>query len=73
VLYHGMEFFVNLDHVEQPDLGYFLEIKSRTWSRSDAERKAQVTNELITFLGASPAETVLQDYVEFVEKSGDAA
>jgi len=73
VLYHGMEFFINLDRVEQPDLGYFLEIKSHTWSRSDAERKAQVTNELITFLGASPTETVSQDYVEFVEKSGDAA
>ena len=69
----GMEFFINLDHVEQPDLGYFLEIKSRTWSRSDAERKAQVTNELITFLGASPTETVSQDYVEIAEKNGDAA
>jgi 5-methylthioadenosine/S-adenosylhomocysteine deaminase len=73
VLYHGMEFFINLDRVEQPDLGYFLEIKSRTWSRGDADRKAQVTNELITFLGASPAETVSQDYVEIVEKNGDAA
>jgi 5-methylthioadenosine/S-adenosylhomocysteine deaminase len=73
VLYHGMEFFINLDRLEQPDLGSFLEIKSRTWSRSDAERKAQVTNELITFLGASPAEAVLQDYVEYAEKNGDTA
>jgi 5-methylthioadenosine/S-adenosylhomocysteine deaminase len=73
ILYHGMEFYVNLDRVEQPDLGYFLEIKSRTWSRSDAERKAQVANELIAFLGASPAETVTQDYVEIVEESGDAS
>ena len=73
VLYHGMEFYVNLDRVEQPVLGYFLEIKSRTWSRGDAERKAQVTNELITFLGASPAETVAQDYVEIVEEGGDAS
>ena len=73
VLYHGMEFYINLDHVEQPDLGYFIEIKSRTWSRSDAESKAQVANELITFLGTSPTETVSQDYVEIVEQSGDAA
>jgi 5-methylthioadenosine/S-adenosylhomocysteine deaminase len=73
VLFHGMEFYINLDRVEQPDLGTFLEVKSRTWSRNDAERKAQVTNELLTFLGASPAETVLQDYVEFAEKIADAA
>jgi 5-methylthioadenosine/S-adenosylhomocysteine deaminase len=73
VLYHGMEIYINLDRVEQPDLGYFLEIKSRTWSRNDAERKAQVTNELITFLEASPTETVSQDYVELVEKRGDAS
>jgi 5-methylthioadenosine/S-adenosylhomocysteine deaminase len=73
VLYHGLEFYINIDHVEQPDLGYFIEIKSRTWSRTDAEQKAQVTNELITFLGASPAGTVTQDYVELVESGGDAA
>lgn len=72
-LYHGMEFYINLDRVEQPDLGYFLEIKSRTWSRVDAERKAQVAQELIAFLGASPAETVAQDYVEIMEDSGDAS
>jgi 5-methylthioadenosine/S-adenosylhomocysteine deaminase len=41
VLFHGIEFFVNLDHVTQPALGYFLEIKSRTWSRRDAEHKAR--------------------------------
>jgi len=73
VLYHGMEFYINLDHVEQPDLGHFIEIKSRTWSRSDAETKARVTNELITFLGSSSTETVAQDYIEIAEKSGDAA
>ncbi len=73
VLYHGMEFFVNLDQIEQPDLGYFLEIKSRTWSRLDADRKAQVTHELIAFLGVSPIEMVSQDYVELAETSGDAS
>lgn len=73
VQYHDFEFYVNLDRVEQPDLGYFLEIKSRTWSRIDAERKAQLTNELCTFLGASPAETVAQDYVEIVEQGGNAS
>ena len=68
-----MEFYVNLDQVGPPDLGYFLEIKSRTWSRVDAERKAQVAQELIAFLGASPAEIVAQDYVEILEETGGAS
>lgn len=66
IRYKDTEFFVNLDHVEQPELGYFLEIKSRTWSRKDAERKAQLVNELIALLGASPQETVSEDYIEIV-------
>jgi 5-methylthioadenosine/S-adenosylhomocysteine deaminase len=68
VLYHGLELYVNLDQIEQPDLGCFIEIKTRTWSRLDAERKAQVAQELIALLGVSPAEMVSQDYVEIMEK-----
>jgi 5-methylthioadenosine/S-adenosylhomocysteine deaminase len=67
VIFHGMEFFINIDQVTQPDLGYFLEIKSRTWSRSDAENKAQAAIELISYLGVSTAETVTSDYVEIVQ------
>jgi 5-methylthioadenosine/S-adenosylhomocysteine deaminase len=60
--YKGTEFYLNIDEVEKPDLGRFLEIKSRTWSRRDAERKAEMVAELITVLGASPDETVTDDY-----------
>jgi len=67
VLFQGTEFFINLDRVDSPELGYFLEVKSRTWSRSDAQHKAQIAAELIRFLGASPEETVTQDYIEIVE------
>jgi len=67
VRYQGTEFFINLDKVIKPDLGYFLEIKSRTWSRQDADHKSQLVAQLITFLGASPAETVTSDYIELVE------
>ena len=67
ILFHGTEFFVNLDRVEKPDLGYFLEVKSRTWSRRDAEYKAQVATELIRFLDVSPESTVAKDYLELVE------
>ncbi len=64
VKYEGTEFFINVDHLNKPDLGYFVEIKSRTWSRQDAERKSSLAAELITFLGASPAEAIGADYIE---------
>lgn len=68
VLYKGTEFYINLDRVDTPDLGTFLEVKSRTWSLRDAEHKAILGTELIEFLGASPEESEIQDYVEIVEK-----
>ena len=67
VLFQGTEFYINLDHLEKPDLGYFLEVKSRTWSSRDAQHKASLAEGLITFLGASPEKTVAKDYIEFVE------
>jgi 5-methylthioadenosine/S-adenosylhomocysteine deaminase len=46
IRYKDTEFFVNLDEMKEPQLGYFLEIKSRTWSRKDAELKAQLAQSL---------------------------
>jgi len=66
--YKNTQFFVNLDTFEKPDLGHFLEIKSRTWSRKDAERKAEYSIELIEFLGAAGSETVTRDYIEIIEE-----
>jgi 5-methylthioadenosine/S-adenosylhomocysteine deaminase len=68
VLYEGTEFFINLDRVDNPYLGFFLEVKSRTWSRSDAENKAQIATRLMQFLGAAEESTVAQDYLELVEQ-----
>ena len=68
VRYKDEEFFINLDRVDTPDLGYYLEIKSRTWSRLDAEDKAQWTTELITLLGGSLEKTVTKDYVEIADE-----
>jgi 5-methylthioadenosine/S-adenosylhomocysteine deaminase len=68
IRYKDTEFFINLDRVEKPDLGTFLEIKSRTWSRKDAERKASLTSELLALLGAENENTVTQDYIEIVTK-----
>ena len=67
ILFRGTEFYINLDQVTKPDLGTFLEVKSRTWSKRDAEHKAELTTELIKFLGASPEGSVAQDYIEIVE------
>jgi 5-methylthioadenosine/S-adenosylhomocysteine deaminase len=66
VLFHGTEFYINLDRVDHPALGYFLEIKSRTWSRRDAQYKAQVITELIHSLGSSVEKGIDQDYLEMI-------
>jgi 5-methylthioadenosine/S-adenosylhomocysteine deaminase len=66
VRYKDEEFFINLDQMVDPELGYFLEIKSRTWSRKDAEHKARLTNELLALLGASDGELVTEDYIDLV-------
>jgi 5-methylthioadenosine/S-adenosylhomocysteine deaminase len=67
--YKEEEFFVNLDEMKEPQLGYYLEIKSRTWSRKDAEHKAQLTNELLALLSASSGETVTEDYIDIVSEA----
>jgi 5-methylthioadenosine/S-adenosylhomocysteine deaminase len=71
VLFQGTEFYINLDRVDQPSLGFFLEVKSRTWSRRDAEHKARVATDLIEFIGASPDKAVTQDYPDIVEGATD--
>jgi len=66
ILYKGTEFFVNLDQMIEPQLGYYLEIKTRTWSRKDAEHKAQLASELLSVLGTSGGEKVTEDYIDIV-------
>jgi 5-methylthioadenosine/S-adenosylhomocysteine deaminase len=67
IQYKGVDFYINLDTLVNPDLGHFLEVKSRTWSRDDAERKSQLIAELIDYLGASSEKAETQDYPEIVE------
>lgn len=61
------DFFVNIDTLLHPEIGHFLEIKSRTWSRQDAEDKSQMVAELINYLGASAKDAVTNDYIQIVE------
>ena len=66
VRYKDVEFFINFDEISTPKLGHFVEVKSRTWSRQDAEMKSRLITELITFLGADLAEATSDDYIEMV-------
>jgi 5-methylthioadenosine/S-adenosylhomocysteine deaminase len=67
VLFQGTEFYINLDTLVQPDLGIFLEVKSRTWSRRDAEHKSEIIASLIEHIGASSKEGVTKDYIEMTD------
>jgi 5-methylthioadenosine/S-adenosylhomocysteine deaminase len=69
ITYKDTEFFVNLDEMKEPKLGYYLEIKSRTWSRKDAEHKAQLASELLSVLGASSGQKVTEDYIDIVSEA----
>ena len=67
VKFEGFEFFINIDEIKKPALGYFLEVKSRTWSRQDAELKSTLVTKLIKFLGGDLNETTSDDYIEMVK------
>jgi 5-methylthioadenosine/S-adenosylhomocysteine deaminase len=63
--YRGVQFYVHLDRLLNPSAdGYFLEVKSRTWSRRDAQDKAAIIVELLERLGARSDRIVADDYVE---------
>jgi 5-methylthioadenosine/S-adenosylhomocysteine deaminase len=68
VVHRGTVFYVNLDRIDKPDLGYFLEVKSRTWSRKDAELKSERVAEVIQFLGGRDEDTILKDYLQLASE-----
>jgi len=65
LVYRGVEFYLHLDRlITPPTDGCFIEIKSRTWSRRDAEDKAAVINQLLALFGANPDDTITDGYVQ---------
>jgi adenylate cyclase class IV len=65
IMYQNTAFMINVDRITQPSLpGYFMEIKSRTWSPRDAEKKAALISELLTLLGVGPNQVTRTEYVE---------
>ena len=68
VAYRGAEFYVHLDRLLNPVRdGWFIEVKSRTWSRRDARDKAEIIADLLALFGASPDDTIAEGYVDLAE------
>ncbi|RME44415.1 MAG: amidohydrolase, partial [Chloroflexi bacterium] len=64
VRYANTEFSLNIDRIVHPPIpGVFLEIKARTWSAQDAERKAELIGELLEHFGIEPEEILREEYV----------
>jgi 5-methylthioadenosine/S-adenosylhomocysteine deaminase len=65
VAFRGAQFYVHVDQMAHPHAGaWFVEVKSRTWSRRDAQDKAAIITELMALLGARPGEAIEEGYVE---------
>lgn len=65
ILYKGVLFFVNVDRVLRPKLPeMYIELKSRTWSKTDAERKATLIREMLMLLGIAETDLVNMDYLD---------
>lgn len=67
IQFKDTEFFINLDTIQKPDIGKFVEIKSRTWSRQDADQKTALIHELAAYLGLDQTKINTQDYLQIVE------
>ncbi|MBN1487060.1 MAG: amidohydrolase family protein [Anaerolineae bacterium] len=65
IQYGGTDFALNLDRIIQPKgMGCFLEIKSRTWSRQDAECKASLIGKLMDVLEVPEEALVRKEYLD---------
>ncbi|KPL07163.1 amidohydrolase, partial [bacterium SM23_57] len=69
IIFQDTTFYINLDRMDQPDIGTFLEVKSRTWTRRDAESKAEMIGTLLETLGVSTDEIVTEDYVALLDQN----
>ncbi len=64
IKYKGVDFAINIDKLSKPaQEEYFLEIKSRTWSKEDALHKATLAAELLERFGIRQSELVRGEYV----------
>jgi 5-methylthioadenosine/S-adenosylhomocysteine deaminase len=74
IRYGNTDFAINLDRLKHPNLpGVFLEIKSRTWSAQDAERKAELIGQLLGLLGVQEKALMRREYVELAREAARLA
>jgi 5-methylthioadenosine/S-adenosylhomocysteine deaminase len=67
IRFGDIEFFINVDQLRSPEVdGAFLEVKSRTWSRRDAEEKAKAISSVLEALGLERAERIRDEYPELL-------
>jgi len=65
IVYNGEDLAVNVDTLAgHPQPGPYVEIKSRTWSRKDAEHKAALIDGLLRLFGVNEGALVKQEYVD---------
>jgi 5-methylthioadenosine/S-adenosylhomocysteine deaminase len=69
--YQDVLFYINLDRVLKPELSEtFIEIKSRTWSASDAANKADRIKEMLNILGISQSDVIRMEYMDMEPTAG---
>ncbi|XWX05187.1 amidohydrolase family protein [Aggregatilineales bacterium SYSU G02658] len=65
ILYKGVLFYVNLDRIVKPAMpGFYIELKARTWSLSDAQVKANYIDEMLDILKIDRTQALPKDYLE---------
>ncbi|KAB8145109.1 amidohydrolase family protein [Chloroflexia bacterium SDU3-3] len=62
-IYQGQDFALNIDTLDGRPSPY-LEIKSRTWSRRDAQAKIDLIGELLKLFGVPEQALITQEYVD---------
>jgi len=67
IIFEDTAFAINLDRlIDGPSDATYLEIKSRTWSRGDAERKAMLIGQLLELFEVEDQELVRDQYFKIV-------
>ncbi len=70
IMYEDTDFAINLDQLTtSAKEGYYLEIKSRTWSARDAERKAELIGELLDLIGVKREDLLKVEYIDFAAEA----
>jgi len=68
IKFKNVEFYINVDTIIKPNKDYFVEIKSRTWSRQDATEKTHLIKYLAEYLDLDTEHIINEDYFQLLNK-----